>query len=136
MAAGRIIEDDAPNTVADRLKVSLRDRTWFFVSSYLSEVLLVTVRFTPQEGTWSARPLRSAKYQEEQLQRGQITETHAFERNARSRYFGNQLPSSKSNINKQRWAGTVKSCNQQQRGNAINVRIEPTLSRVPRAIAH
>jgi hypothetical protein len=70
VAAGRIIEDDAHNTVADGLKVSLRDRTWFFVSSYLSEVLLVTVRFTHQEGTWSARPLRSAKYQEGTTSKG------------------------------------------------------------------
>jgi hypothetical protein len=40
VAAGRIIEDDAPNTVADGQKVSLRDRTWFFVSSHVSELLL------------------------------------------------------------------------------------------------
>ncbi len=38
--AGEIIEDDAPQTVADGLKVSLRPRTWHFVSNYLTEVLL------------------------------------------------------------------------------------------------
>lgn len=39
---GRIVEDDAPQTVADGLKVSLRPRTWHFVSSYVADVLLVT----------------------------------------------------------------------------------------------
>lgn len=40
--AGRIIEDDAPQTVADGLKVSLRERTFHFVSTYVSDILLVT----------------------------------------------------------------------------------------------
>lgn len=40
--AGRIIEDDAPDTVADGLRVSLRDLTWHFVSSYVSGILLAT----------------------------------------------------------------------------------------------
>jgi threonine dehydratase len=40
--AGEIIEDDAPQTVADGLKVSLRPRTWHFVSSYVSDVLLAS----------------------------------------------------------------------------------------------
>ena len=40
--AGEIIEDDAPNTVADGLKVSLRPRTWHFVSNYVKDVLLAT----------------------------------------------------------------------------------------------
>jgi threonine dehydratase len=40
--AGRIIEDDAPQTIADGLKVSLRPRTWHFISKYLSDVLLAS----------------------------------------------------------------------------------------------
>ncbi len=40
--AGRIIEDDAPQTIADGLKVSMRPRTWHFVSSYVTDVLLVS----------------------------------------------------------------------------------------------
>ncbi|MCZ6881849.1 MAG: pyridoxal-phosphate dependent enzyme, partial [Gammaproteobacteria bacterium] len=40
--AGEIIEDDSPQTVADGLKVSLRPRTWHFVSKYVSDVLLAT----------------------------------------------------------------------------------------------
>ncbi|OJJ10379.1 serine dehydratase [Alphaproteobacteria bacterium AO1-B] len=37
--AGHIIADDAPNTVADGLKVPLKDLTWHFVSNYVSDVL-------------------------------------------------------------------------------------------------
>jgi threonine dehydratase len=40
--AGEIIEDDAPQTVADGLKVSLRPRTWHFVKTYVSDVLLAS----------------------------------------------------------------------------------------------
>ena len=40
--AGEIIEDDSPQTVADGLKVSLRPRTWHFVSKYVTDVLLAT----------------------------------------------------------------------------------------------
>lgn len=40
--AGKIIEDDAPQTIADGLKVSLRPRTWHFVSTYVTDVLLAT----------------------------------------------------------------------------------------------
>ena len=40
--AGEIIEDDAPQTVADGLKVSLRPRTWHFVSNYVKDILLAT----------------------------------------------------------------------------------------------
>lgn len=40
--AGKIIEYDAPQTVADGLKVSMRPRTWHFVSKYVSGVLLVS----------------------------------------------------------------------------------------------
>ena len=40
--AGTMIEDDAPQTIADGLKVSLRPRTWHFVSSYVHDVLLVS----------------------------------------------------------------------------------------------
>ena len=39
---GRIIEDDAPQTIADGLKVSMRPRTWHFVSQYVADVLLVS----------------------------------------------------------------------------------------------
>lgn len=40
LRAGHIVEDDAPDTVADGLKVSLRDRTWHFVSNHVSDILL------------------------------------------------------------------------------------------------
>lgn len=36
--AGRIIADDAPDTVADGLKVPLKDLTWHFVSRYVSDI--------------------------------------------------------------------------------------------------
>jgi len=39
---GRIVEDDAPDTIADGLKVSLRPRTWHFVSTCVADVLLVS----------------------------------------------------------------------------------------------
>ncbi len=42
LKAGKIIEDDAPQTVADGLKVSLRPRTWHFVSTCLSDILLAS----------------------------------------------------------------------------------------------
>lgn len=37
--AGHIIADDAPDTVADGLKVPLKDLTWHFVSNHVSDVL-------------------------------------------------------------------------------------------------
>lgn len=37
--AGHIIADDAPVTVADGLKVPLKDLTWHFVSSHVSDIL-------------------------------------------------------------------------------------------------
>jgi threonine dehydratase len=40
--AGHIIADDAPNTVADGLKVPLKDLTWHFVSNHVSDILLAT----------------------------------------------------------------------------------------------
>ncbi|MBB5514132.1 threonine dehydratase [Rubricella aquisinus] len=40
--AGEMIEDDSPQTIADGLKVSLRPRTWHFVSNYVNDVLLAT----------------------------------------------------------------------------------------------
>ena len=40
--AGEIIEDDSPQTVADGLKVSLRPRTWHFISKYVTDILLAT----------------------------------------------------------------------------------------------
>lgn len=40
--AGRIIADDAPQTIADGLKVPLKELTWYFVSNYVTDVLLAT----------------------------------------------------------------------------------------------
>lgn len=37
--AGRIIADDAPDTIADGLKVPLKDLTWHFVSNHVSDIL-------------------------------------------------------------------------------------------------
>ena len=37
--AGKIIADDAPNTIADGLKVPLKENTWFFVSRNVKDVL-------------------------------------------------------------------------------------------------
>ena len=36
--AGHIIADDAPDTVADGLKVPLKDLTWHFVSTYVNDI--------------------------------------------------------------------------------------------------
>lgn len=40
--AGRIIADDAPDTVADGLKVPLKDLTWHFVSRHVTDVFTAT----------------------------------------------------------------------------------------------
>lgn len=40
--AGHIIADDAPNTVADGLKVPLKDLTWHFVSNHVTDILTVS----------------------------------------------------------------------------------------------
>ncbi len=40
--AGHIIADDAPNTVADGLKVPLKDLTWHFVSNHVTDILIAT----------------------------------------------------------------------------------------------
>ncbi|WP_164659709.1 beta-hydroxyaspartate dehydratase BhcB [Tropicibacter sp. Alg240-R139] len=37
--AGRIIADDAPQTVADGLKVPLKENTWHFVQNHVSDIL-------------------------------------------------------------------------------------------------
>ena len=37
--AGHIIADDAPNTIADGLKVPLKDLTWHFVRNHVTDVL-------------------------------------------------------------------------------------------------
>ncbi|MFV2093558.1 MAG: threonine/serine dehydratase, partial [Hyphomicrobiales bacterium] len=42
LQAGEMIEDDAPQTIADGLKVSMRPRTWHFVKTYVADVLLTT----------------------------------------------------------------------------------------------
>lgn len=40
--AGHIIADDAPETVADGLKVPLKELTWHFVSRHVSDILTVS----------------------------------------------------------------------------------------------
>jgi threonine dehydratase len=40
--AGHIIADDAPQTVADGLKVPLKELTWHFVSSFVEDILIAT----------------------------------------------------------------------------------------------
>ncbi|WGV18069.1 pyridoxal-phosphate dependent enzyme [Fuscovulum ytuae] len=40
--AGHIIADDAPDTVADGLKVPLKELTWHFVKTYATDVLTAT----------------------------------------------------------------------------------------------
>jgi threonine dehydratase len=40
--AGHIIADDAPETIADGLKVPLKELTWHFVSNYVTDVLTAT----------------------------------------------------------------------------------------------
>lgn len=42
LAAGHIIADDSPDTIADGLKVPLKDLTWHFVSKHVTEVLTAT----------------------------------------------------------------------------------------------
>ncbi|WP_159588100.1 beta-hydroxyaspartate dehydratase BhcB [Chelativorans xinjiangense] len=42
LKAGHIIADDAPQTVADGLKVPLKELTWHFVSRYVEDILLAT----------------------------------------------------------------------------------------------
>ncbi len=37
--AGRIIADDAPETIADGLKVPLKENTWHFVSNFVTDIL-------------------------------------------------------------------------------------------------
>ncbi|TGD44848.1 pyridoxal-phosphate dependent enzyme [Pseudotabrizicola sediminis] len=40
--AGKIIADDAPETVADGLKVPLKDLTWHFVSKHVADIFTAT----------------------------------------------------------------------------------------------
>jgi len=42
LRAGHIIADDAPETVADGLKVPLKDLTWHFVNNHVSDILTAT----------------------------------------------------------------------------------------------
>jgi threonine dehydratase len=42
LKAGHIIADDAPQTIADGLKVPLKDLTWHFVSRHVTDILLAT----------------------------------------------------------------------------------------------
>jgi len=39
--AGHIIADDAPQTIADGLKVPLKELTWYFVSNHVTDILTV-----------------------------------------------------------------------------------------------
>jgi threonine dehydratase len=40
--AGHIIADDAPDTIADGLKVPLKENTWHFVSNHVSDIQTAT----------------------------------------------------------------------------------------------
>ncbi len=42
LKAGYIIADDAPDTVADGLKVPLKELTWHFVSNFVTDILLAS----------------------------------------------------------------------------------------------
>ncbi len=42
LKAGYITADDAPKTIADGLKVPLKDLTWHFVSNFVSDILLAS----------------------------------------------------------------------------------------------
>lgn len=42
LRAGRIIADDAPTTIADGLKVPLKELTWHFVSNHVKDILTVS----------------------------------------------------------------------------------------------
>lgn len=42
LKAGYIIADDAPNTIADGLKVPLKELTWHFVSNFVSDIFTAT----------------------------------------------------------------------------------------------
>ena len=42
LKAGHIITDDAPVTVADGLKVSMKELTWHFVSRHVADILTVS----------------------------------------------------------------------------------------------
>jgi len=42
LEAGRLIADDAPDTVADGLKVPLKELTWHFVRNHVADVLTVS----------------------------------------------------------------------------------------------
>ncbi|MDE0255641.1 MAG: pyridoxal-phosphate dependent enzyme [Rhodospirillaceae bacterium] len=44
LRAGRIIADDAPETVADGLKVPLKELTWHFVANHVTDILTVSER--------------------------------------------------------------------------------------------
>ena len=42
LEAGRIIADDAPQTIADGLKVPLKELTWHFVAEHVTDILLAS----------------------------------------------------------------------------------------------
>ncbi|MEH6592631.1 MAG: pyridoxal-phosphate dependent enzyme, partial [Halioglobus sp.] len=42
LKAGHIIADDAPDTIADGLKVPLKELTWHFVSKHVTDILTAT----------------------------------------------------------------------------------------------
>ena len=41
LKAGRLIADDAPQTIADGLKVPMKDLTWHFVREHVTDILTV-----------------------------------------------------------------------------------------------
>ena len=52
---GRIIADDAPVTIADGLKVPLKENTWHFVSTHVTDILTASARprsSTAMKLTW------------------------------------------------------------------------------------
>jgi len=40
--SGKLVTEDAPNTIADGLKMPLRDKTWYFVSNYVNDIFIVS----------------------------------------------------------------------------------------------
>ncbi len=54
--AGHIIADDAPETVADGLKVPLKENTWHFVSHHVTDILTASEEeiIDAMKLTWTA----------------------------------------------------------------------------------
>ncbi len=56
--AGHIIADDAPDTVADGLKVPLKDLTWHFVSRHVTDVVVATAEEIVDAMTLFWKPMK------------------------------------------------------------------------------